>query len=450
MLRAISKLLVSSTMVMALGVSGAAASNIMFVMDASGSMKKDAGNGFSRMDNAQNAIARMLTDVDDANRYGLTVYGHRKAKECTDIQLVAEVGSVDAGFINEFVQQLEPIGETPIAESVRLAAASLERYADENNQLVVVTDGIEECGGDVCAVAGEIADSGIGLQVNVVGFTLNEEQQSLVRCLSDKTGGKFYDAQDSAALEAAFTQVREDIVVAQAEPVAAPESKSNIWFEDNFDGDALSEAWAVDNENADLYAVDDGKLLVVFPDPGGDAVALGQVENVFRLNKDMPKGDWTMEARFEFGAQTHGEWLRMGISTPGQSSLLASYQLFTYNYAMTQMYVRVDKNEQDKNTNFTKNLGEFNGQNDLALRSLQYAEDIDGVLLKMVKNGRGYTVYGKLDGPADAQWAELQKMTSIKSPGDALTLAFGNGFNGYAPRNGEGFVEVDWVRVTTQ
>ncbi len=431
------------------GISSAASSpaNIMFVMDASGSMKKDAGNGFSRMDNAKHAIARMLTDVDDQNRFGLAVYGHRRPKACDEIQLVAEVGLVDAGFVIQFVQQLTPKGETPIAASVELAAAAFERYPDQNNQLVVVTDGIEECGGNVCAVADELARVNVDLKVNVVGFTLNDQQKSLIRCLADKTGGKFYDAKDAEALEAAFVRVKQDI--AQAEPKAAPAAAGpTFWFEDEFDGDSLGEHWSVDNENIDGYVVEDGKLLVLFADTGAKTQSLAAAENIFKLNADMPKGDWTMSTRFVFTAQTQSEWLRMGLSDGPEKSMLGSFEMFTYNYALTQVKLNVEKISKGEPSGFTNLMRQFDNR-DLAERSAMFGEVIEALQLKLEKKGRNYIVSGKLEGSADAKWIELQKMTSIRSPGKALTLTFGNSNNGYAPKGGEGFVEVDWVRVTT-
>jgi hypothetical protein len=443
----------------ALAVSGFAASsasaaNIMFVMDASGSMKKDAGNGFSRMDNAQHAIARMLTDVDDSNRYGLTVYGHRSARTCSDIQVVAHVGSVSAGFVNEFVQELKPIGETPIAESVKLAAASFEKFSGQDNQIVLVTDGLEACGGDVCSLADTLARYHVGLKVNVVGFTLNRKQQSMIRCLSDMTGGKYYDAKDGPALERAFTQVKQEIVAATpvaAKPVAKKpkaSTESGVWFRDNFNGDRLGDHWLVQNEAADQYAVEDGKLLVIFPDTGKSTVTGATAKNVLRLKKPMPKGDWTATARFVFTAQTQGEWLRFGVSDGVQSSLLGSYEMTTYNWALTYANLRIDKMRKGKSSGFAQRIKTFKTR-DVAARSKMFSEAIKGMLLKLVKKGRSYTIYGKLEGPANANWISLQKVASIKSPGKMLTLMFGNQTNGYAPKNGEGLVEIDWVEVTT-
>lgn len=438
-----------SAAVFAVGITTALASpaNIMFVMDASGSMKKDAGNGFSRMENAKHAIARMLTDVAEENRFGLTVYGHRRPRACDDIQVVAEIGAVDAGFVNEFVQQLAPKGETPIAASVQMAAAAFKRFPDQNNQLVVVTDGIEECGGDVCSVADQLARVNVDLKVNVVGFTLNDQQKSLIRCLADKTGGKFYDAKDGEALEAAFVRVKQDLVAAEpkAEIVSAGPT---IWFEDDFDGNELGEHWSVENENTDGYVVEDGRLLVLFSDTGEHTHSLAAAENVFKLSADLPTGDWTMSTRFVFTAQTQSEWLRMGLSDGPEKSLLGSFEMFTYNYALTQVKLNVEKVSKSGPSGFTNQLMQFDNR-DLAARTASFGETIEAMQLKLEKRGRNYVVSGRLEGPADAKWVELQKMTSMRSPGNALTMVFGNANNGYAPKGGEGFVEVDWVRVST-
>ena len=432
--------------------SAASPANIMFVMDASGSMKKDAGNGYSRMDNAKRAIAQMLTDVDASNRFGLTVYGHRKARTCSDIQVVASVGAVDAGFVNEFIQSLEPKGETPIAASVKLAAAAFEQFPDQNNQLVVVTDGIEECGGDVCALADDLARYNVGLKVNVVGFTLNDQQKSLIRCLADKTGGKYYDAQNGEALQTAFAQVNHDIKLSTSDSVSkkvAVQPTSKIWFEENFNGEGLSEIWRVDNENIDNYVVEDGKLLVVIPETGKSTNSGAEAENVFKLNKPMPKGDWTMTSRLMFTAQTHAEWLRFGLTDGIEASMLATYNLHTYNYAMTTLNLRVDKLAKGKISAFSNEMLRLNDLRNITERSRVFGEKIEAMQLRLQKKGRGYIVSGRLEGQSDKGWITLQRMSSIRAPGKELTLMFGNATNGYGPNGGEGIVEIDWVRVTT-
>ncbi|HEX6091830.1 MAG TPA: VWA domain-containing protein, partial [Dongiaceae bacterium] len=172
-----------------------AETNILFIVDASGSMKKKLETGESRMDAAKKAMAEALTAMPPEARLGLLLYGHRKAKDCTDIELASPIGADDAAAISKRISGLRAKGETPIAESLRQAQRSFAALKGQDNRIVLVTDGIEECKGDPCAAAEELRAAGFDLKVDIVGFTLSEKQRALIQCVPDITGGQYYDAQ---------------------------------------------------------------------------------------------------------------------------------------------------------------------------------------------------------------------------------------------------------------
>ncbi len=198
-----------------------AETNVLFIVDASGSMKKMVESD-ARMDVAKKVLGETLTAMPADAQLGLIVYGHRKAKDCTDIELVAPIGGEDAASINKIVQGLKAIGETPISESLRKAAKSFKAFKGQQNSIILVTDGLEECKGDPCAAAQELKDAGLDVAVNVVGFTLGAEEGKALQCVADITGGKYYAANDAKgltdALQAVQKQVQETVVVQTAAP----------------------------------------------------------------------------------------------------------------------------------------------------------------------------------------------------------------------------------------
>lgn len=200
------------------GFFAVADSNVLFIVDASGSMKKKLASGESRMDAAKKAIRNALSTIPGEVRLGLLLYGHRKAKDCSDIELVSPIGADDATAIADRISGLKARGETPIAESLNQAARSFAALKGQDNRIILVTDGIEECKGDPCAAAQAIRNAGLDLKVDLVGFTLTEQQRALVQCVPEITGGTYYDAQDVSGLAAAFTQVQQQVV--QAAPVS--------------------------------------------------------------------------------------------------------------------------------------------------------------------------------------------------------------------------------------
>lgn len=135
---------IACAMLAFLGEPARAQDNVLFIFDGSGSMKQAAGPE-SRIAVAKKAMAQALGDVPKTVRLGLLMYGHRRAKDCTDIELVSPIGADDAATINSSIQAVDAKGETPIADALRQAARSFAALKGQNNSIVLVTDGIEEC-----------------------------------------------------------------------------------------------------------------------------------------------------------------------------------------------------------------------------------------------------------------------------------------------------------------
>ena len=78
------------------GLSAQAQSNVLFIFDASGSMKAPVGND-TRIGIAEKAMAGALTEMPADVRIGM--YGHRRANDCTDIERVSPIGADEAGAV---------------------------------------------------------------------------------------------------------------------------------------------------------------------------------------------------------------------------------------------------------------------------------------------------------------------------------------------------------------
>ncbi|PWB63227.1 MAG: hypothetical protein C3F17_09780, partial [Bradyrhizobiaceae bacterium] len=234
-----------------------AQTNVLFIFDASGSMKRDAGGGESRMVAAKRAIADTLRSLPAASRLGLMVYGHRRSKDCTDIELVSPIASEDAGTLARYVGALEAKGETPIAEALTRAGKSFAAFKGQSNRIVLVTDGIEECRGDPCAAARNLVGLGVDLKVDVVGFTLTEVQRKLIQCVPDITGGRYYDARDARALQTTLAQVQETI----SKP-SPPPARFNLISQKN--GGVLllapNDGWLSANDDVEKAAGNEGAV----------------------------------------------------------------------------------------------------------------------------------------------------------------------------------------------
>jgi Ca-activated chloride channel family protein len=120
------------------------------------------------------------------------------------------------------VNRLNPKGKTPLTEAVRKAAEAL-KYTEEKATVILVTDGIETCEADPCAVASELEKLGVDFTAHVVGFGLSEEEGKQVACLAENTGGLYLQAGDAAELTDALTKT----------VAAAPPEPEQVALEDN-------------------------------------------------------------------------------------------------------------------------------------------------------------------------------------------------------------------------
>ena len=178
----------------------------ILVLDASGSMWAQLAEGRSRIEVARDVLSDFLTARDAAQPLGVIAYGHNRKSDCADIEVIAPVGAQDGATLATRLRELMPQGKTPLAEALRTAGAAIPATAEEAD-IVLITDGLESCGGDPCAVAAGLRRQGIPVRAHVVGFGLAEGEIQQIACVADATGGQVLLAQSGNDLAAALTRV---------------------------------------------------------------------------------------------------------------------------------------------------------------------------------------------------------------------------------------------------
>jgi Ca-activated chloride channel family protein len=113
----------------------------------------------------------MLPNVETA----LRVFGHTKKfppQDCDDTRLEVPFAKANAFRIKEKLSQIRPSGTTPIAQSLEQSGNDFPD-ASTRNIIILITDGIEECNGDPCAVSRALQKKGIFLKPFVIGLNLS-------------------------------------------------------------------------------------------------------------------------------------------------------------------------------------------------------------------------------------------------------------------------------------
>lgn len=189
---------------------------LLFVFDDSFSMFGDWQSG-KKIEIAKKLLGEFLDSLAQKNapevEIALRCYGHQSPlwpgpRNCEDTKLEVPFGTIptNAPKMKKVIQSLVPTGTTPIAHT--LGKCSDDFPADKNgrNIIILITDGIEECGGDPCAVSLELQKKGIFLKPFVIGIGMDMVFAEAFKCV-----GKYYDA----TTEIGFKNIL-NVVISQA------------------------------------------------------------------------------------------------------------------------------------------------------------------------------------------------------------------------------------------
>lgn len=224
----------------------------IIVLDGSGSMWGQI-DGRPKLEIAREALAGVLTGLPATTELGLMAYGHREKGNCSDIELMVAPAQGTGPAITAAANAMQFLGKTPLTESVRRAAAEL-RSTEEKATVILITDGIETCEADPCALGAELEASGVDFTAHVVGFGLTAEEGKTVACLAENTGGKYIEAKDAGSL----TNALQTAVAVAPEPPPAPEPVAPAVLDKNLTAGSY---WA---EGGDLMTEDDSASIEVY------------------------------------------------------------------------------------------------------------------------------------------------------------------------------------------
>ena len=181
---------------------------VILVLDASGSMWGQI-NGKAKMDIAKDVVGKVLSTWKPEDDIGLVVYGHREKGSCTDIETVWPPKPLNINQYMSSIKNLSAKGKTPMTQAVRQAAEAL-KYTEQKSTVILVSDGLETCDADPCAVARELEKAGVELTVHTVGFGLDDKGAiAQLKCMAEETGGISILADNSDELENALKQTVE-------------------------------------------------------------------------------------------------------------------------------------------------------------------------------------------------------------------------------------------------
>ncbi len=180
----------------------AAPAPLLLIFDASGSMWGQI-EGENKIVIARRVLGGLVDGLPDESQVGLIAYGHRREGDCDDIETVTPLGPLAKDSLKATVNALNPKGKTPITKSVRQAFDTLSGQ-DGGATVILISDGLETCGGDPCAAVRLAKEQGVEFLLHVVGFDVAGEDVSQLECAAQAGGGLFFSAENADELGAAL------------------------------------------------------------------------------------------------------------------------------------------------------------------------------------------------------------------------------------------------------
>lgn len=187
--------------------------NTLLILDSSGSMAEPIDGRQTKMNAAKAALERYATGTPDFINLGFMVYGHEgsnteadRAESCGSTEVLEQLGEVDYRTFPGTLETFQPSGWTPVAGALEEAGNAFSGKEEATNRVILVSDGLETCGGDPVAAAEELADSDIEVTIDVVGFDIPRSEEAQLRQIAEVSGGRYATVRSADELQDYFDQ----------------------------------------------------------------------------------------------------------------------------------------------------------------------------------------------------------------------------------------------------
>jgi Ca-activated chloride channel family protein len=168
---------------------------VLFIMDASTSME-EYWQGSIKFSTARRILSELLDSLSQTDNYeymefALRAFGHQSQappEDCKDTRLEVPFAKDNIQDIEDCLNNMVPKGTTPIAYSLEQCADDFPDCDQCRNIIILITDGLERCGGDPCAISMALMKKGIVLKPYVLGIALDVDAGDILDCV-----GNYYD-----------------------------------------------------------------------------------------------------------------------------------------------------------------------------------------------------------------------------------------------------------------
>jgi Ca-activated chloride channel homolog len=151
----------------------------------------------TKIDIARKVLTHLADSLNKMNNVetALRVFGSQSPSnlsDCNDTHLIVPFSKNNSALMEQQLYALDPKGVTPIALSLQKCAGDFPTDPAARNVVILITDGIESCGGDPCSVSLSLLKQNIILKPFIIGMSLTDDDSKLMDCI-----GTYYNAPDA-------------------------------------------------------------------------------------------------------------------------------------------------------------------------------------------------------------------------------------------------------------
>lgn len=195
---------------------------LYIIFDGSNSMWGELPDKARKIEVAKQVFNDLDASLFEGRNVALRIYGHRRARDCSDTELVVPfaTGTKIVDTMSEQVNAVSPRGKTPITRSLK---AALEDIGDQAAEILLISDGIETCDSDPCELVESWRNQNINLRIHVVGLGLDDMSRAAMQCISHASGTKYLDARSANELSEAIISAANSTPPTAGEPDPQPQ-----------------------------------------------------------------------------------------------------------------------------------------------------------------------------------------------------------------------------------
>ncbi len=198
----------------------------MLIFDASRSMRGKI-DGKTRINIARDVLGKAFQRYEARLKLGIMAYGSRSSSNCRDIRYIRPVGRIRTASYKWAIKRIRARGKTPIALALRAGANRLD-YKNKKTTLILMSDGLENCRGNPCAVARKLEETANFLTIHVIAFSVPKEDLPSLACIARNTGGKFFTAANGTELGVAFDNIVTEISNTDIPDIVVASSQNSV------------------------------------------------------------------------------------------------------------------------------------------------------------------------------------------------------------------------------